>query len=288
MVRAPIGLPVAAVRGVPELPSLLESTVALAHEAGSLLMEGFRHDAEVESKGEGGDVVTDYDRRCEALLRERLGALLPGSRGGGEEADDAPGGLAWYVDPIDGTGNFAHGHPWFCLSIGLWDGDAPLVGVVHAPAMGLTHAAAKGHGTRRNGRAVRVSTSASLDAALMATGFPHDRARNPDNNYRPFVTLDARSHGVRRCAAAALELAMVADGAYDGFWDAGLKPWDLAAGILLVQEAGGRVTDFTGAPVRFADAPRLGQIVATNGRIHQPLQDALAHARALPPITQVT
>lgn len=271
-----------------DLPALLERTVAIAEEAGALLLEGFRGAPAVEAKGEGGDLVTAYDRRCEALLRDRLSPLVPGARVVGEEGGGEPGGLAWYVDPIDGTNNFAHGHPWFCLSIGLWDGDAPLLGVVHAPAMHLMYAAGSGLGCRRNGAPAQVSSATSLDEALMATGFPHDRARRPDNNYRPFVTLDARSHGVRRCAAAALELSMVADGAYDAFWDAGLKPWDLAAGILLIQEAGGRVTDFAGAPVRFVDAPHPGQIVATNGPLHQPLQDALAHARALPPITQVT
>ena len=118
------------------------------------------------------------------------------------------------------------------------------------------------------------------DAALLATGFPHDRATNPDNNYAAFVALDARSHGVRRCAAAALELAIVADGGYDGFWDRGLSSWDVAAAVCLIEESGGRVTHLSGAP--FALAAKV-DILASNRRLHDPLKDALSHVRALPP-----
>ncbi|MCB9596308.1 MAG: inositol monophosphatase [Sandaracinaceae bacterium] len=243
-------------------------------------MEGFRGATGARAKGEGGDLVTEYDERCEALLRDRLGALLPEAAFVGEESGGSAAGLAWHVDPIDGTGNYAHGHPWFCLSIGLWSDEGPVAGVIHAPAMGLTYAAARGRGARRNGQAIAVSETAGLDAALLATGFPHDRATNPDNNYAAFVALDARSHGVRRCAAAALELAIVADGGYDGFWDRGLSSWDVAAAVCLIEESGGRVTHLSGAP--FALAAKV-DILASNGRLHDPLKDALSHVRALPP-----
>ena len=230
-------------------------------------------------------MVTEYDERCEALLRDQLAAVLPeatfvGEEGGGEAGE----GLCWYVDPIDGTNNFAHGHPWFSVSIGLWEGETPLLGVVHAPAMGLTVDGHRGGGVTRNRRAASVSGTEELSRALLATGFPHDRAENPDNNYRAYVTLDAQTHGVRRCASAALELALVADGGYDGFWDRGLAPWDLAAAVLLVEEAGGRVSRLDRSP--FALAPK-SEILATNGHLHDSLAHALAHARALPPIHEV-
>ncbi len=268
-----------------DLVALRRDVVTAAREAGELLLEGFRGAGRVRAKGAGGDLVTEYDERAEAMLRDRLGALLPGATFVGEEGGGQAGeGLCWYVDPIDGTGNFAHGHPWFCVSIGLWRGDAPLVGVVHAPAMGLTVDGHRGGGVRREGAPARVSTTAKLEDALLATGFPHDRATRPDNNYRAYVALDASTHGVRRCASAALELAVVADGGYDGFWDLSLAPWDVAAAVLLVEEAGGRVTDLAGEPLRLR--PRV-EILATNGLLHDPLRHALAHARALPPIHEV-
>lgn len=268
-----------------DLERIRDGARAIALEAGALLMEGFRGSARTREKGAGGDLVTEYDERSEALLRARLSNLTPDVGFVGEESGGDADGLAWHVDPIDGTTNFAHGHPWFCLSMGLWGPDGPIAGVVHAPAMGLTYCAAVGLGAERNGQRMQVSATEALRDALLATGFPSDRATRSDNNYAEFVDIDARCHGVRRCAAAALELAMVADGAYDGFWDAGLSSWDVAAAALLVTESGGRVTDLVGAP--FALTPKV-QILATNGRLHGPLKDALAHVRALPRPSQVT
>ncbi|HJL16033.1 MAG TPA: inositol monophosphatase family protein [Sandaracinaceae bacterium LLY-WYZ-13_1] len=268
-----------------QLPALRDGAEDAAREAGALLLAGFRADPSIRTKRTTSDLVTEHDERCERLLRERLASLLPeASVVGEEQGGDARADLVWYVDPLDGTSNFAHGHPWFSTSIGLWRGETPLVGVVHAPAMGLTYAAARGHGLSRQGAPARCSETASLDAALLATGFAADRATRPDNNYREFVALDAVSHGVRRCASAALELSLVADGGYDGFWDRGLGPWDLAAGVLFVREGGGRVTDLEGGPVSL----ERGEIVASNGPLHDALRNALAHARALPPIVEVT
>ncbi len=267
--------------GVIDAARARDGAIEIALEAGRLLLEGFRaRSTRTRDKGVGGDLVTEYDERCEALLRDRLGALEPRAAFVGEESGGRAEGLAWHVDPIDGTGNYAHGHPWFCLSIGLWSADGPVAGVIHAPAMGLTYAAAREGGATRNGHAIAVSDTSSLDRALLATGFPHDRATNRDNNYAAFCALDARSHGVRRCAAAALELAIVADGGYDGFWDRGLASWDVAAAVCLIGEAGGRVSHFSGEG--FALAPKV-DIVATNGALHRPLLDALSHVRALPP-----
>lgn len=268
-----------------EIARIHEGAVTLAGEAGELLLEGFRGDAGVRTKGAGGDLVTEYDERCEAFLRNRLASLTPDAAFLGEEGGGDPGeGLAWHVDPIDGTGNFAHGHPYFAVSLGLWSPTEPLVGVVHAPAMGLTFAAARGAGATRNGVPTRVSSTSRLEDALLATGFSHDRASRNDNNYMEFCAIDAVTHGVRRCAAASLELALVADGGYDGYWDQGLASWDVAAAILLVRESGGRVSDLRGGEIRLG---RKAEILATNGRLHAPLQHALAHARALPPVVPV-
>lgn len=262
--------------------SFRDRAVAIAHEAGVLLLEGWRQRPATQQKRTASDLVTEFDLRCEDLLRDRLGKAFPdhrvvGEEQGGERGDEP----TWYVDPIDGTTNFAHGHPFFCVSLGLWRGETPIAGVVHAPAMGLTYAAARGLGVARGGAPCRVSSTGALERSLLATGFPPQRS---DGDYRQFARLDAATHGVRRCAAAALELSLVADGAYDGFWDAGLAPWDLAAGVLFVLEAGGRVSDATGGPLSLSSRT----VVASNGAIHSALINALAHAGALPASFEVT
>lgn len=267
-----------------ERDGLRDDAERIAREAGALLMTAFRAPMAIRAKETSSDLVTELDERCEALLRERLEAAFPGvsivgEEGGGEPTD----GAAWYVDPIDGTSNFAHGHPWFCVSLGLWEGDRPVCGVVHAPAIGLTYAAARGRGVTRNGAPCRVSSTADFGSALFSTGFPSDRATREPDPYRAFVDVDRRSHGLRRCGAAALELSLVADGAYDGFWELGLAPWDLAAAAFFVTEAGGTVTDHAGAALTL-DA---GEVVASNGALHEALLLALAHGRALPPIDEM-
>lgn len=251
----------------------------IAKEAGALLMEAFRSPVAIRAKETASDLVTELDERCEALLRERLAVAFPGISIVGEETGGEGGdGAVWYVDPIDGTSNFAHGHPWFCISLGLWENGKPVCGVVHAPAIGLTYTAARGHGVTRNGVPCRVSSVRRLEQSLVSTGFPADRAVRKPDPYRAFAAVDAASQGIRRCGAAALELSLVADGAYDAFWEQGLRPWDLAAAAFFVTEAGGTVTDRTGAPLRL-DA---GEVVASNGHVHEALLLALAHASALP------
>lgn len=269
-----------------ELDGLRDRAEVIAREAGALLMSAFRSPLAVRSKRTSSDLVTELDERCEALLRDRLEAAFPGTAIVGEEAGgERSEGPVWYVDPIDGTSNFAHGHPYFCISLGLWEGARPLAGVVHAPAMGLTYAAARGRGVTRNGEPCRVSSVESLDAALLGSGFPADRATRTPDPYRAFIDLDRRSHGVRRCGAAALELSLVADGAYDAFFEASLMPWDLAAAVLFVTEAGGTVTDREGNPFRLDSAFRgQGEVVASNGRVHPALLLALAHGSALPQV----
>ena len=261
------------------LDSILTDALPIARAAAELLAQRWRRAPEVRSKSRS-DLVTDADLASETLIRESLGLCFPDHAIVGEEGGGEGGALAWYVDPLDGTTNFAHGHPFFCVSMALVEAGEPVVGIVIAPALSLEWTAVRGGGAFRNGARCQVSETASLDDALLSTGFPSWRASRADNNYRAFLSLDAATHGVRRCGAGAIELAMVADGAYDAFWDLGLKPWDVAASTLLVREAGGVVTDFDGSPV----AIDAGRILASNGRLHGDLGHALAGGVGLPPI----
>lgn len=250
--------------------------LAVARESAAILMEGYRRPGEVELKGPI-DLVTRWDRASEDALRAALAQSYPGLLLVAEESAGAtiPDGLALWADPLDGTTNFVHGHPFFAVSIGLAEGPTLLAAAVVAPALGLEWHGALGHGAFRNGLPCRVSETASLGRSLLATGFPYDNATNPLNNFAEFAALTRRSRGVRRCGAAALDLCLTADGTFDGYWERFLKPWDLAAGALLVSEAGGRTTDLDGGECDFRD----GWLVASNGRVHDELVAALGEVR---------
>lgn len=267
------------------LKSLRRHALRIAREAGALVLSRWRTPVPVRKKG-SIDLVTELDTASEALIRERLTSHYPdvpviAEEQGGEHPAE---GLVWYVDPLDGTTNFAHGHPFFSVSIALCDGREPLVGVVVAPALNTVHAAARGLGAERNGEPCEVAPTPLLADALGATGFPYDRATDADNNLREFAALKLSTRGVRRCGAASLDLCLVADGTYGFYWEQKLSPWDLAAGACVVSEAGGRVTDWDGGPFE----PRVGRIAATNGLLHDELLSAIRAARAtgleLPPL----
>ena len=258
----------------------LAMALTIADEAASLAREGWRSGLAIEKKGTI-DLVTQYDLRSEALIRARLSEAFPDHRIVGEEGDtwEGSGGATWYVDPIDGTTNFAHGHPFFCVSIALWsesdEGALGEVGVVAAPALGVTWSAARGAGARRNGEPCRVSGTIELGDALCATGFPYDRWTSEEDNLREHRAFLKRTRGIRRCGSAALDLCLVADGTYDLYWEQKLNPWDMCAGALLVLEAGGRLSDYDGGP---AD-PRDGRLVASNGALHDEALQVIAEAR---------
>lgn len=261
-----------------DLDEALAVARRLAVEAGSFLKQGYRSGAEVRKKGVI-DLVTDYDLGAERLVRQGLVEAFPSHRIVGEEEEaQGEGDLVWYVDPLDGTTNFAHGHPFFCVSIALFHRDEGLVGVVLAPALGVTWHAAKGRGAFRNDVRCHVSDTSALPEALCATGFPYDKWTNPDNNEREHGAFLKRTQGIRRCGSAALDLALVADGTYDLYWEQRLSAWDMCAGAVLVVEAGGRLSDYSGAP---AD-PRTGQLVATNGPLHAATLEVLQAARRDP------
>lgn len=236
---------------------------ALAREAGALLMSFFGKVA-IEYKGDA-DLVTQADRSSEELIVDRIRARWPDHDLIGEEGSRRQTGsdFRWYIDPLDGTTNFAHGFPVFCVSMALEYKGERIAGVVYDPTRDEMFAATKERGARLNGRPVRVSKTARLAQSLVGTGFPsHKRHQNPNIHFYHQITL--RSHGVRRAGSAALDLCYVACGRLDGFWEFNLNPWDTAAGVLFVTEAGGNVTSFGNQP--FSIDSR--EVLATNGLLH--------------------
>ncbi|HUL15424.1 MAG TPA: inositol monophosphatase family protein [Terriglobales bacterium] len=245
--------------------SFLEVAIEVAREAGAILRDEYHRPPQIQYKGEV-DLVTQADRRSEQAIVSRLTQHFPDHAIAAEEGTGHEGNseFRWHVDPLDGTTNFAHGYPCFCVSIALAQGDTPLAGVVYNPIYEELYAAARGEGATLNGCPIAVSKVATLATSLLCTGFPvHKRLANPNIHYYWDFTL--RSHGVRRDGSAALDLACVAAGRFDGFWEFGLKRWDTAAGVLLVQEAGGKISDFHGAPYSLGGPVLL----ATNGLIHE-------------------
>ena len=256
--------------------TLVARAAEIARETGALLREYYAKGVETEYKGDV-DVVTVADRAAEKLIRTRLAEAFPEHGVYGEEGtrERLEGEFRWYVDPLDGTTNFAHGFPQFCMSMGLGhrpagikagDEGTLIAGVVYDPLRDELFSAERGEGTRLNGKPVKVSRTRELAEALLGTGFP-SRKRHSSPNVHFYQEFTLRSHGVRRAGSAALDLAYVACGRLDGFWEFNLNPWDTAAGVLLVEEAGGRVTDFSGGPFQIASHETL----ASNGLIHDEL-----------------
>jgi myo-inositol-1(or 4)-monophosphatase len=245
---------------------------AIAREAGALLMHHFHQHLKIEYKGEA-DLVTAADRAAEVLIRERIRQQWPTHDVLGEEQglSDQGSEYRWYVDPLDGTTNFAHGFPVFCVSIALEHQVLEVKGkriaaVIYDPTRDELFSAEQGRGAQLNGETIHVSKTAALKESLLATGFPsHKRHKNPNIYFYHQITL--HSHGVRRAGSAALDLCNVAAGRFDGFWEFNLNPWDTAAGVLIVEEAGGKVTRFNGAPFEINSR----ETVASNGLIHEAL-----------------
>lgn len=248
----------------------------VAQEAAEILVAHHRSRPEADEKGRA-DLVTEIDRKSEALVKRKLAELTPEIPVVGEETGGATNGagLVWFVDPLDGTTNYVHGHPFFCVAVGLMHEGTPTAGAVVAPMLHLRYRGVWIPGAfaeaTRNDVPCRVSPIASLRSALLATGFPGQRDRGPDHNFGSFVAVKRAAQAVRRCGAAAIDLCFVADGTYEGFWERKLRTWDVCAASALVLAAGGRVTAIDGAPLDFA-SPR---IAATNGLIHEALLAAI-------------
>lgn len=249
-----------------------EIILQAARAGGRKLMERFGRELVIGNKGEV-DLVTDADRAAEEAIVAVLRGTFPFHDILAEEADhgrrDSP--YRWIIDPLDGTTNFAHGLPWFAVSIALEVAGDIRFGVVYHPAQQETFFAAKGEGAFLDHTALHVSATNRLDQSLLATGFPYDRKVSLSNNYDHFTHFQQSARACRRLGAASLDLAYTAAGRFDGFWEMKLKPWDVAAGKLLVEEAGGRITDFDGGPYDV-----YGQeCLASNGRIHQAMSEIL-------------
>jgi myo-inositol-1(or 4)-monophosphatase len=254
----------------------LNTAVEIARESGALLAKLFTQPMEITYKRRS-DLVTAADRRSEALIVERLRRHFPehgivAEEGGGHSA---PSEYCWYVDPLDGTTNFAHGFPMFCVTLGLARRGEVIAGVVYDPTRDDLYTAERGGGAYLNGRRLQVSRTEKLSEGLVATGFP-PFATNHDLNIKFYFRFTELSHGIRRCGSAALDLCSVAAGRFDGFWELKLNPWDKAAGSLLVTEAGGRMSDIQGRPFDL-----LGDdVFASNGLIHDQMLEVFAEIMA--------
>jgi len=240
-------------------------TVAIAHEAGSLLKERFGKKHVIDYKGDI-NIVTEADRFSEDLLKSRISRTFPDHGILAEESDEieSRSEYRWLIDPLDGTTNYAHGYPAFCVSIALEQAGETIMGVVHNPMLDETFVAEAGKGAFLNNERLSVSTISDISSGLLATGFPYDLRENRDNNLNYFIAMSMRAQAIRRAGSAALELAYTAAGRFDGFWELRLKPWDTAAGCLMVREAGGTVSDLEGN----AHGPESSVVVASNGKIH--------------------
>jgi myo-inositol-1(or 4)-monophosphatase len=250
--------------------------VEAARDAGRLLLAEVSGHRRIRYKGSPTNLVTEMDARAEALILERLRAAFAEDAVLSEEAGARGGrsGRRWIVDPLDGTTNYAHGVPIFAVSIALEvDGEVRL-GVVYDPSRDELYVAERGAGARLNDAPIAVSAAGTLDESLLATGFPYD-VRRTRANLAEFAAFTLQARAVRRLGSAVLYLAWVAAGRLDGYWELSVGPWDVAAGMLLVEEAGGRVTDLAGGRLDLG-APA---IVASNGRIHDAMLAVLAAVR---------
>lgn len=239
--------------------------VDAAKEAGAFLRSRLHEQHAVRYKGEI-NIVTDEDRLSEELLIARIRDRFPGHDILTEESEGIQQGseYRWIIDPLDGTTNYAHGYPVFCVSIALEKSGVVVLGVIFNPMLNELFVAEKSRGAFLNRKRIFVSDTAELSRSLLATGFPYDIRRTPYNNLGYFIGMATRAQAIRRAGSAALDLAYVAAGRFDGFWELKLNPWDTAAGWLLLEEAGGAVSTIAGKPYHFSSS----DIVASNGRLH--------------------
>jgi len=253
-----------------DLQTVRATAVQIAREAGHVLMNYFDKPHEIQSKENVFDIVTEADQAAERIIVEALHDTFPTHRVIGEEGSSVGTQDAeyfWYIDPLDGTVNYAHGIPIFSVSVAMADKQMrPLVGVVYNPAYDRLFSAAQGLGALANDQPMLVSRGAVLNQCVLGTGFPYDTSTNPDNNLREFGELTKRTRGVRRLGSAAIDLCYVAMGRFDASWQKRVKPWDVQAGIIIVQEAGGMVTDYNGAQSKLMYTGL--EVVASNGRVH--------------------
>lgn len=262
--------------------SLLPDIETIIRGAGKIVMRHFAKPVATSLKSSRIDIVTEADRESEAFIVAELLARFPdhhivGEEGGGQGAPAAGAAYHWFVDPIDGTVNFASKLPHFCISIALATADRePLLGLVFDPTRNELFAAVQGRGATLNGAPIRVTETAELIDAVVTSGFPYDKHTNPDNNEREWGAFLKRIRGERRLGSAALDFCYVGAGRLDGYWEKDLKPYDVMAGMLIAREAGGRVTDYAGGA--HPQREDRGRYVASNGRLHDAMLAVLTGA----------
>jgi myo-inositol-1(or 4)-monophosphatase len=259
-------------RAESEYAAWLEVAVDAACAAGDIIRRGMSEALDIRYKG-AINLVTQIDVAAERAVVERLRARTPHHDILAEEGSNHTGGspYRWLIDPLDGTTNYAHRFPFFCVSIGLQQGDHVVLGVVLDPVRDELFTAVRGGGASLNGSPLSVSSAEALDKSLVVTGFAYDPTHDTNVNFRHFEAMSRAVQGVRRTGSAALDLCYVAAGRSDGFWELSLSPWDTAAGQVIVEEAGGRVTDFAGRPF----SPNVPEVLATNGKIHDAMMAVL-------------
>lgn len=255
--------------------NMVQDVIEIAREAGELLRRSVGTVRSVERKfGQDTNLVTEVDRASEALIKERIRAKYPTHAVLGEETGGSLEGAetVWIIDPLDGTTNFTHGLPIFCVSIGVQHRGELVAGAVYDPSQEELFSAEKGSGAYLNGQRLRVTEESELQNSLLVTGFPYTIRENPDHAIEHFTTFLREAQAVRRLGSAALDLCYVAAGRFDGFWEVSLNSWDMAAGMLAVREAGGKVTDFRGREMQVSGK----DLLATNGRLHPEMMRVLA------------
>lgn len=256
------------------LKQMFVVAVDAAMEAGKILIKYWGNISQISEKEYSGDLVTEADQKSEKKIKQIIRHRLPEHSILAEESGldfSQESDFLWVVDPLDGTTNYTHQFPMVAISIALLHQKKPLVAIVYNPITQEMFRAISGEGAFLNNHKMQVSSTNQLKKSLLATGFAYDRVGTKDNNYREFATMTDKSQGVRRLGSAALDLAYVACGRLDGFWERGLKTWDVAAGILLVTEAGGRISNYEGKPFLWES----DRILATNGHIHEELSNEL-------------
>jgi myo-inositol-1(or 4)-monophosphatase len=255
---------------------LLNFAINTAREAGAILADRFGRQLQIRNKGVI-DLVTESDLAAEALVIDRIKSYYPrhailAEESGTSRSVEGNSEYRWIIDPLDGTTNYAHGYPCFCVSLALERAGVIEIGVIYDPMRDELFAAERGQGASLNARRIHVSETEALTNALVCTGFPYNIRDRGADFVRHFSNFLMHAQAVRRDGSAALDMAYVACGRFDGFWEEGLNPWDVAAGVLLVEEAGGRVSDYAGGPFSIYKPP----VVASNGLVHEAMREVLA------------
>jgi len=259
---------------------MIDDIVQISKEAGELIRNAFGKDHSIEFKTNELNLVTETDKASEKLITDFIRKKYPSHGVLAEEESEAnrSSEYLWVVDPLDGTTNFAHGLPIFSVSIGVQKNGETIAGVVYDVMRDIVYSAEKSGGSFENGKQISVNKNSNLGHSVLVTGFPYDIRENPDKAFERFIEFLKQARGIRRLGSAAIDFCYVANGVFDGFWEVSLHPWDICAGKLIVEEAGGIVTDFDGNEIDIYStclAVRQERILATNGVIHQKMIDVL-------------